>query len=90
MDIYLEPHPSFRLGAIGATRWRSKSDATSKIVGRFRDWVNLAGNEGTLPKTVYIELIISFSNSQDFSAKTRNEANSLLQNVCHLKLSLQL
>lgn len=31
---------------------------TSKIVGRFRDWVNLAGNEGTLPTTVYIELII--------------------------------
>lgn len=82
LDIYLEQNPSFRLGAIGATRWRSKSDATSKIFGRYNNWMKLACDEGKQAKTVYIELVISLSivaNSQGFSPKTRNEANSLLQ-----------
>lgn len=37
--FYSAKNPAFKLGAIGATRWRSRSDATVKIFGRIDNWL---------------------------------------------------
>ncbi|KAG8177445.1 hypothetical protein JTE90_008629 [Oedothorax gibbosus] len=84
LAIYLDQNPSVRLGAIGITRWRSRSDAACKIFGRFDNWSECDANpsETLNLKLAYIELILALSiisDSEDFNPKTRSEANSLLQ-----------
>ncbi|KAJ8885386.1 hypothetical protein PR048_011583, partial [Dryococelus australis] len=69
--------------AIGVTRLRSRSDATTNIFGRFRYWVGTEDIDNTSPQeTVFVELVVTLytiGNSQDFIPKVCNEANALLQ-----------
>lgn len=79
LQKFIEENPSFKLEAIGMTRWRSRSNATTKIFGRIDDW---DGAEKQLPtKLVYLELVVALtkiSNSPDFNSKIRSEAEGLL------------
>ncbi|XP_050516717.1 zinc finger MYM-type protein 1-like [Diabrotica virgifera virgifera] len=91
LEIYLKQNPNFRLTAIGATRWRSKSDSTCKIFGHFDKWSKWVKDDISSCKCVYLELIISLSmiaNSPDFNSKVRNEANSLLQKFTSFEIIL--
>ncbi|XP_031353775.1 uncharacterized protein LOC116178426 [Photinus pyralis] len=75
---YKEENPAFKLGAIGATRWRSRSDACVKIFGRIDNWVL---EQSQPPKYVFYELAValhSMSLSNEFNAKVRAEASGIL------------
>lgn len=82
LNVYMQRNPKIRLTAIGATRWRSRSDAATKIFGFSSCWFSDIGTENKhLTKPVYADLVISLniiSNSMEFNPKTRNEANALL------------
>ena len=72
------------MSQIGTTRWRSKSDAIYQLFGYYNTWAeyeDVQANQVT-NNLKYMKLVVSLSiiaNFTDFSPKTRNEANSLLQ-----------
>lgn len=83
LRVYLQQNPRVLLAAIGATRWRSRSDATTKIFGRHHYWFSSEElDETSQPETIYIELVKTLfviGNSIEFNPKVRNEASGLLQ-----------
>jgi hypothetical protein len=71
------------LEAIGATRWRSRSNAAKKIFGRIDEWTSSEEQSSNTakPKHIYLELVLALfkiSHSTDFNAKVRHEATALL------------
>ncbi|KAJ8883001.1 hypothetical protein PR048_014840 [Dryococelus australis] len=90
--VYLKQNPRVLLSAIGVTRWRSRSDATTNIFGRFHYWVGTEDTDNTShQETVFVELVVTpytIGNSQHFNPKVRNEANALLQKFLSLETIL--
>lgn len=82
LNVWMDKNPKIRLTAIGATRWRSRSDATTKIFGFASFWFdNIETENVELRKSVYPDLVISLniiSNSMEFNSKSRSDANALL------------
>ena len=59
LNIYLEQHPNVRLSQIGATRWRSKSDATYQIFSYYNTWAeceDVQANQGKNNRPVLTEI----------------------------------
>ncbi|XP_054259308.1 uncharacterized protein LOC128984050 [Macrosteles quadrilineatus] len=82
LQKFIEENPSFKLEAIGQTRWRSRSNATVKIFGRIDDWDGEVKSKP--PKLVYLELVIALfkiSTSQDFNSKVRSDSDALLKKL---------
>lgn len=80
---YKEENPAFKLGAIGATRWRSRSDASVKIFGRIDNWISESQKEQSQPaKYMFYELTVALykmSLSNEFNVKMRDDASGLLR-----------
>ncbi|KAG8273357.1 hypothetical protein J6590_108302 [Homalodisca vitripennis] len=81
-QFYSAKNPVFKLGAIGATRWRSKSDDTTKIFGRIDNWTTSTPLDPShQAKHVFHELTVALqkiSLSPEFNATVRSSATGLL------------
>lgn len=76
-EKFMGQNPSYKLEAIGATRWRSKSNACSKIFGRIDDWTS---PESPNHSYVFFELVVALHGiytSEDFNSKIRSDAGAL-------------
>ncbi|EZA59350.1 Zinc finger MYM-type protein, partial [Ooceraea biroi] len=82
LSVYLHQNRRVRLAAIGATRWRSRSDATTKMFGRFHYWFDSeVTGKTSQSETVFVSLVMTLciiGNSKEFNPKVRNEANNTL------------
>ncbi|KAJ8877324.1 hypothetical protein PR048_021778 [Dryococelus australis] len=55
-----QQNPRVLLSAIGVTRWRSRSDATTNIFGHFHYWVGTEDTDNTShQETVFVELVLA-------------------------------
>ncbi|XP_074030798.1 uncharacterized protein [Leptinotarsa decemlineata] len=85
LDMFRKQNPEYKLEAIGATRWRSRSNAATKIFGRIDMWTSSeeqSSNTAKPNKHIYLELVLALfkiSHSADFNAKVRHEATALLK-----------
>ncbi|KAJ8886749.1 hypothetical protein PR048_012961 [Dryococelus australis] len=81
--VYLKQNPRVLLSVIGVTTWRSRSNATTNILGHFHYWVGTEDTDNTShQETLFVKLDVTLymiGKSQDFNPKVRNEVNALLQ-----------
>ncbi len=85
LQVYESQNPKLKLSGIGATRWRSKHDATVKIFGRIDFWTQNNMEKEKLSKAVYLQLLNALyliSESREFKAKIRGEALGLFKKYC--------